>query len=347
MGKVHFAKVAAVVLALTCFLTGCSGSGSTGSVSSDSTAAPTTAKVFKISHNQQTTHPVHVALEQMKKNVEERTNGSVVLELHPAGALADDVTALDQVTLGVIEGAIVMNSPNLLFVGTGSGLGYIEELPFLFEDAETARAAYDGALGDAFKTATEECGLHIVNFWENGFRNMTNSTRPIVTPDDMKGIKFRIANSDIRQMTFDALGAGAIPMAFSELFTALQQGTVDGQENPLSIIETSKFYEVQEYLSLSRHIYTTATFIVNPAFYATLTDEERAIFEEEADLARDTMRQLNDEFEETAVAFLEEQGMQVNEIDKQAFVDAVQPVWEYFEENYGRELIDMALTAAK
>ena len=338
-------KLLALVLAAAMALSmvACSGS----EPSTEGGDGEVTVKTFKISNNQQPDHPVNVALQQFKKNVEERTNGSVIIDLYPAGALADDVTALDQVALGTIEGAVVMNSPNILVVGTGNGLGYIEELPFLFADAKAARAAYDGELGQAFKDMTIEHGILTVNFWENGFRHFTNSKNPIYTPEDMQGIKFRIANSDIRQQTFDTLGAAAIPMNFTELFTALQQGTVQGQENPLAIIKTSRFYEVQEYLSLSRHIYNTATFMVNPAAYDALTDEEEAIFNEEADKARDYMRQLNDEFEATTIEFLEEQGMEVNEIDTQAFIDAVQPVWDSFEENYGRDLIDIALKYAE
>jgi len=139
------------------------------------------------------------------------------------------------------------------------------------------------------------------------------------------------------------LGANAIPMAFAELFTGLQQGTVDGQENPLSIIETSKFYEVQKYLSMSRHIYNTATFMMNPAFYDSLTPEEQQIVTEAALTNRDYMRRLNDEFEATSIGTLKEMGMEINDIDHDAFVEAVQPVWEEFKAKYGDELIQKAL----
>jgi TRAP-type C4-dicarboxylate transport system substrate-binding protein len=161
----------------------------------------------------------------------------------------------------------------------------------------------------------------------------------------MQGLKFRIASSEIRQITFDTLNAPAIPMAFAELFTGLQQGVVDGQENPLSVIITGKFYEVQKYLSMSRHIYNTATFLVNPDFFQSLTKEQQTVIREEADLARDLMRELNDQVEKEALEELKAKGMQINEIDKAAFIQAVQPVWNFFREKYGSELIDMALSA--
>ena len=300
--------------------------------------------MFKISHNQQPTHPVHIALEQFKTNVEKRTNGSIVVDLYPSGSLADDVSSMDMVSLGTIQGSMMMCAPGNLVVGTKNGLGYIEELPFLFPDAETARAAYDGKLGEAFTDMAKDHGLKVLCYWENGFRNMTNNVRAINAPADMKGIKFRIANSEIRQQTFDTLGANAIPMAFTELFTGLQQGTVQGQENPLSIIETSKFYEVQKYLSMSRHIYNTSTFFINPAFYDSLTDEEKAIVDEEAKIGRDYMRKMNDEFEAGAIERLKEHGMQINEVDSKAFVEAVKPVWDSFKEKYGEDLINIALS---
>lgn len=306
-------------------------------------AAPAMAATMKVSHNQQVNHPVHVALLSFKEEVETKTNGSLIVDIYPAAQIADDATGLEQIMMGTLESAMIMGaSTTTLLQGTDNALGYLEEMPFLFSDSASARAAYDGALGEAIAQASLDYGVQVLCFWENGFRNMTNSTRPIVTPADMQGIKFRIAPTDIRRMTFEALNATAIPMAFAELFTALQQGTVQGQENPLSIIETSKFYEVQKYLSLSRHIYNTATFCINPDFFASLTAEEQQIVQEAAYTARDYMRQLNDEFEATAIENLKANGMEVNEIDYDAFVEAVQPVWDDFIAKYGDEMIQKA-----
>lgn len=299
-------------------------------------------KTMKVAHNQQPSHPVHVALLSFKEEVEAKTNKSVIVDIYPSAQIADDMTAPEQIMLGSLEGAIIMGAPSTLFQGTDNPLGYIEELPFLFSSAEDARAAYDGALGEAYRAALKDFGIDILCYWENGFRNFTNNVRPIVTPEDMQGIKFRIANSDMRRKTFDALNASAIPMAFAELFTALQQGTVQGQENPLSIITSSKFYEVQKYLSLSRHIYNSATFIVNPDFISSLTSEEQKIVQEAAFTARDYMRQLNDEFEVASIEQLKGLGMEVNNIDYDAFVAKVQPVWDEFISKYGSDLIDLA-----
>lgn len=304
----------------------------------------TKTKVMKVSNNQQPTHPVNIALESFKKEVEERTNGSITVKIFPSAILGDDNTNMDQVRLGVIESAITMGAIGNLVMGSNDPLSMFEELPFLFPDAASARKAWDGPIGERYIALGAKHGLKVLCFWENGFRNMTNNVRPIVGPEDMKGIKFRIAPSEIRQVLFKTLNATAIPMAFAELFTGLQQGTVQGQENPLSIIQTSKFYEVQKYLSLSRHIYNTATFYVNPAWFNSLTKDEQKIIQEASEHARDYMRKLNDDFEANALSFLESKGMKINKVDSAAFAKASEPVWKYFIAKFpgSQELIDLA-----
>lgn len=338
--------------AMTVSLAGCGGTTqSTGTAESEKEessaqqAETKTAKTIKIAHNQADTHPVQLALLQFKEEVEAGTDGSITVEIYPSGQLADDTTAIDQVKLGSIQGAVVMGSVGT-FTDAGTAYGCIEELPFLFSDYEEARAAWDGALGEEMTQRAETQGLKVINYWENGFRNMTNNIRPIYVPEDMKGIKFRVATSEIRTKTFETLNASAIPIAFTELFTALQQNTVDGQENPLSIIQTSQFYEVQKYLSLSRHIYNTAAFIINPAFWEGLTEDEQNVIMEAAERAKEYDRELDDENEETAIDLLEEKGMEINEIDVAAFQEAVQPVWDYYVDTYGDDAQKL-LEAAK
>lgn len=301
-------------------------------------------KVIKIAHNQAETHPVQLGLLKFKQIVEEKTQNAVEVHLYPNGQLADDATGIDQVKLGTIQAAVIMGSIGT-FSDAGTAYGNIEELPFMFSDTASARKAWDGKLGELMTKRAESQGLKVMNYWENGFRNFTNNVRPIVVPKDMSGIKFRVASSEIRTRTFNELGASAITIAFSELFTALQQGTVDGQENPLSIIQTSQFYEVQKYLSLSRHIYNTATFIMNQRFWNELTDEQKGIITAAAEEAKLLCRAEQDKFEASVLKTLEDDGMVVNEINTQEFVDAVQPVWDYFIKTYGddaKALVDAA-----
>lgn len=342
--KVKSVRVLSLLLAgvMTLSLAACGGGATKpaeSAANSQTAAQPSAeAKTMKISHNQAESHPVHQACLQFKEEVESKTNGSVIVDIYPNGQLADDVTGIDQVKLGSIQGAVAMGAVGT-FVDAGTAYGSVEELPFLFSSYEEARAAWDGKLGQLMTERAEaSSGVKVINYWENGFRNMTNNIRPITKPEDLEGIKFRVASSEIRTKTFETLNSAPITIAFTELFTALQQGTVDGQENPLAIITSSQFYEVQKYLSLSRHIYNTATFIVNPTFWSGLSTEEQEIIEAAAASASQKCRDLDDEAEKEAVEFLKGEGMEVTEeIDTAAFVEAVQPVWTYYTDTYGEE----------
>lgn len=299
-------------------------------------AAPADAKVMKIAHNQPETHPVHQGLLAFKEEVEKNTNGAIVVDIYPSGQLADDLAGIDQAKLGSIQ-AVLPTAAISTYLGTGTAFGSIEELPFLFADYDAARAAWDGKLGELSAKFTEDQGLITLAFFENGFRNMTNNVHPITTPADLKGLKFRVATSEIRTKTFETLGSAPITIAFTELYTALQQGTVDGQENPLAIINTSKFYEVQKYLSITHHIYNTAQLAVNADFFNGLTAEQQEILKAAAKTGSQKCRELNDELETSTLDLLKENKMEINDADIAAFKEAVQPVWQWYQDTYGEE----------
>ena len=217
----------------------------------------------------------------------------------------------------------------------------------MYPDVEHARAAFDGAYGDYVKENwIEPTGLKVLCFWESGFRHFTNNVRPIYTPDDMKDIKFRSAQSEIRVKMFEALGASATIINFSELYTALQQHTVDGQENPLSIITANGFYDVQKYLSLSGHFYSTALFIVNPDFWGSLPAEYQEIIQAAAEECRDYDRQLSSESEADMIQTCKDHGMEVNEIDADAFKAAMDEVWKLYTDKFGTDAVNLALTSS-
>lgn len=223
----------------------------------------------------------------------------------------------------------------------------IEELPFMYPDVESARAAFDGEYGDYVKENwIEPTGVKVLCFWESGFRHFINNVRPIYTPEDMAGIKFRSAESEIRVKMFEVLGASATIINFSELYTALQQGTVDGQENPLSIITANGFYDVQKHLSLSGHFHSTALFIVNPDFWNSLPAEYQKIIQAASEECRDYDRQLSTESEEEMIQTCKDNGMEVNEIDKEAFKEAMDEVWALYTDQYGTEVVNLALISS-
>lgn len=310
---------------------------------SSAEAAPKTYSL-KIAHVNSQTHPVHIALEKFKEIVEEKTDGAVKVDIYDSSVLGGELEEIQQVIDGSLTAAMIMGMSNWQNMVPETA---IEELPFMYPDVEHARAAFDGAYGDFVKENwIEPTGLKVLCFWESGFRHFTNNVRPIVTPDDMKDIKFRSAQSEIRVKMFEALGASATIINFSELYTALQQGTVDGQENPLSIITANGFYDVQKYLSLSGHFYSTALFIVNPDFWDSLPAEYQEIIQAASEECRDYDRELSSASEADMIQTCIDNGMEVNEIDAEAFKAAMDEVWALYTDEFGTEAVNLALTSS-
>ncbi len=331
-----------LVLVLVFSLTACQ---------SDETAAPEATPeegageaaepiVFKVAHVNAPSHPAHQGLLMFKEKVEAETEGAIVVDIYDSGVLGGELEEIQQVISGSLSAAVIMGASNWQTMAPEAA---IEELPFMYPDVESARMAFDGEYGAKLASdVIEPTGVKVLTYWESGFRHFTNNVRPIVEPSDMQGIKFRTAESEIRLKMFDALDSSAVPMSFNELYTALQQGTVDGQENPLSIITSSAFYEVQDYLSLSGHFYSTALFIVNPDFYATIPAEYQEIIQNASEESRDYMRQLSSESEETMIQTCIDNGMEVNEINAEAFADLMGEVWTLYTDEFGTELVELA-----
>ena len=342
-------KIISVILCVVfvcTMLAACGGSSApASSTTSTSTASSSTEPiVIKISHQNASTHPIQMGLLEFKRLLEEKSGGTITCDIYDSAVLGNDTSNMQQVIAGSLDAAMIMGA--VIWQGY-DGRANVEELPFLFDSYEKAYAAYDGEFGAYLaENVLESQGGHVVGFWDNGFRHFTNNIRPVQVPDDMKGIKFRTADSEIRLQMFECCGTSAITMAFSELYSAMQQGTVDGQENPLSNIVASSFYEVQKYLSLSGHIYNTSVFFFSDKFWNSLTDEQKAIITECSNEAKEYTRKINQESEAENLEICKNAGMEVNEVDKEAFIQAVQPVWDKFEATYGRELIDLALKYA-
>ena len=192
--------------------------------------------------------------------------------------------------------------------------------------------ALDGGYGDKINEIIASDGqIRNLGFMELGYRHMTNNVRPINTPDDMKGIKFRTTTSDLRLAVFEALGAQPVSMSFSEVFTGLQQNVIDGQESPLSTIDSSSFAEVQKYLSLTGHFWTNECLLINEKLWDSLPEEWQTILQEEVDACETRIREKNVQSDEELVAKLESEGMEVNEVDKAAFAEQLQPLYDEWE----------------
>ncbi len=221
------------------------------------------------------------------------------------------------------------------------------DMPFLFSDRGAVARLLDGEIGDKLRASMrEQAGLELLAFGELGFRQITNNVRPIVTPADLNGVKLRVPGSKTRVLSFEGFGASPITMNFGELYLALQQGTVDGQENPLLTIKNRSLFEVQKYLSLSGHVYTPITFVMNAARYDGLSDEHKAVVKAAALEAAKHTRALGAEADASLLDELG-QSMEVNEIDLAAFQEAAVPIWEQIGDIAGKELADEMIAAAQ
>ncbi|WP_245864084.1 DctP family TRAP transporter solute-binding subunit [Fredinandcohnia onubensis] len=304
-------------------------------------AEPTT---IQLGHALSEGTPAAELIKEMAENVEEQTEGRVAFKVFPNSQLGSEVEMLEQIKLGTMgSGAIMIGSMQNL-----NKTMAIEDLPYMWADAEHARAAYDGEFGEYLGNVMKEEGMTKIGYLEWGFRHITNNQKPIVNPEDMKGMSIRVAETELRVDTFEEVGALPTVMAFSELYGALQQGTVDAQENPLSNIVAAKFDEVQEYLSLSGHFYNTVMMVVDTDVWEKISAEDQEIILAEADRISKEVRTVNDSKEQEYIDTLKERGMKVNDnVDKKAFREAMLPVYDKWEkEVFGTELMDIYRAAS-
>jgi len=280
-------------------------------------------------------HPYNQGLIAYGEMLEERTDGKFRIETYPDSQLGSERELIEGVQMGTIELTVVSTAPLAGF----SDAFLVTDLPFIFEDKPHAYRVLDGEIGQSIFDQLEGTGIVGLAFWENGFRNITNSQRPIEVPEDMEGLKIRTMENQIHMDSFRQVGADPTPMAFGELFTALQQGTVDGQENPLPIISVSRFSEVQEHLALTGHFYAPAPLLISGAFWDTLTEEEQEIFQQAAIEATEIQRGMIQEMDDRLVDELAEEGMQITRPDVAPWQEAMAPVYEQWEDTIGAELI--------
>ena len=295
------------------------------------------AKVIRVSHTLAPESHYHQGLMHWKELVEKGTEGSVTIEIFHSAQLGSERDVVEGVSLGTIEATLSSTGPLPNFTNAFM----VFDLPFIVQDRQKAYTWMDGPKGQMILSSLEASGIKGLGIWENGFRNLTNSRRFVDSPDDMDGLKIRLMENPIHVATFENLGARAVPMPFGELFTALQQGTVDGQENPLVIIDTSKFYEVQDYLSLTKHFYSPAVLLINLDFWEnTLTQEEREIVAQAEKDARQWQREFSMKGEEDLLTKLKESGMEIAEVDGQKWFNMVQPVYAQFSDKIDQDMVN-------
>lgn len=278
-----------------------------------------------------------IAIDTFAKEVETRTKGRYKIQAFYSGSLGGERESIEAVQLGTQE---------LTFSSTGPVPNFVPEarildIPFLFRDKAHARAVLDGPIGVEMLGKFDSKGFKALAWGENGVRHMTNSKRSVNAPDDLKGLKMRTMENPVHVAAYKGFGIITTPMAFPEVFTALQQGTVDGQENPLSVIMAAKFDQVQKHLTLTGHVYSPAIFLMNKANFDKLSAEDKGHFLEAAKVAVKANRARVDEDDAKGVAELRSKGMNVVEnVDKGKFVSALSPVYAEFEKQFGKANIE-------
>jgi TRAP-type transport system periplasmic protein len=264
--------------------------------------------------------------------VQSKTSGRYTCQHFPSSALGGEREMTEGLQIGTIDAANLTTGPLGNFVPEVR----ILDLPFLFRDYDHARKTLDGAIGNDLLGKFASKGLVALAWTENGFRHMTNNKRPINRPADAAGLKMRTMENKVHIEGYKAFGIQPTPMAFPEVFGALQQGTVDGQENPIPVILASKFAQVQKHLSLTSHVYSPAVLILSPRLWAKVADADKTVFQEAARKAAAAQRKKVNDDETNGVAQLEKSGMSiVRTVDGQAFRDAMKPVYVSLEKELG------------
>ena len=352
--KTRFSKstlhgiTAAVIAVFAAFAGSCGTSNppaatTAASESADTTAASTVDITYPVTirtgYSTGESDPRGIVLAKFKETVEKETNGDIIIEIHPSGELGSDADLIK----GEIEGNVdmtVSSAGNYASYATKIG---VSALPFLFSDFESAWNFIDSQTMQNINADLEPFNMHVLAYFDNGFRCVTTSTRPINSVKDMKGLNIRTPENQIVMETMSALSANPQSYPFAELIAALKDGTFDAQENPIPVIYNNKLYEVQKYLSITNHSYDAMPLTIRNDLWNSLRPEYREIIEKAAKTAETEDRQLVKQQTEDFVSLLEQEGMKVNYPDLTPFKEATSGVMDVFADIYGQELIDEVL----
>lgn len=268
-------------------------------------------------------HQSTIAADLFKKYLEESSDEFEV-SVYPNAQLGGEREMAEGTKLGTIQMTIVTSD--------GTLPAWVPEIqvlsiPYLFENQEKAYKALDGIISEKLNPKFEEAGFKHLAFGELGFRHFSNSKKEIKTVEDMKGLSFRVQEAPVWFALLDSLNASAVPVSFNELYTALQQGMVDGQENPVATVATQKFYEVQKYLSLDGHTYAAVSMVMNKDFFDKLSPEQQETVQNAATKAAQEQRKVVSEHEEEYLEELKNNGMVITEVDKNTFVEATKDIY--------------------
>ncbi len=304
-------------------------------------SAQTLQLTLQLSHGAAPGNPRDVASQKFAALVDKMSDGQLKVDVGGNAQFGDDAETITNLRLGTVAFAANSQGTTSAVVPQIALLG----LPFLFKCLPQANAVMDGPVGDEIAKDAEKQGLVVLAWWNNGIREVSNSSKPIKTPADLVGMKIRTPPDPMTIDIFNALGASPTPMNFSELYVALQQGVVDGQENPLINIYSSKLYEVQPYISMTNHKFEATPFLASKAVFDSLSAKDQKIIREAAIEAGKINRKMVADQTADLRRELEEKGTKINDVDAAPFVKATQPVYDKWHKKYPR-LVDGIVAAS-
>ena len=276
-----------------------------------------------------------MGLQELKKLLDTYSKGTISLEIFPNSQLGSERELIEGCSLGTIPMALTATGPIPNFFPEFACL----DLPYLFPTAAIAYKALDGEVGQALLAQMPSKGIIGLGFWENGFRHVTNSKREIKTPADLRGLKIRTMENNIHMDTYKLYGASPTPMAMGEVFIALQQGTVDGQENPAVNILTSKLNEVQKYMSLTGNFYSPSVLMISKKVFDSMSKEQQEAFMKAANEAKAWQRKFSQDNDANMIARIKASGTIVTEVNLQEWIDFSQPIYKAYEGKLNQDFI--------
>lgn len=323
-------RVVAVLLMLLVLVSGVFAQS--GTEKATDKAAKEEQIVLKFGAEESLEHKFYPAAQKFAEDVEKLTNGAVKIDLYYAGQLGNASELMEAIQLGAIDITCQASSISKL-----ADKYEVFDLPFLFSEAESARKVLDGQIGKDMAKQFHEKGVMLLDYWELGFRYVT-CNKKIEKPADFKGVKVRVPNNKMRIASFETVGASAAVTGLSELYLSLQQKVVDATELPLGTIDGYKYQEVQDYLILTKHVFTPGYLLISEEAWNKIPEKYHAAILEAAANSKKLVRELSDQEEASIIGKLESEGMEVVNIDSAAFQKAMNPVWDKYSSNFSEYL---------
>lgn len=307
-------------------------------------ASATAGTVIKVGHGANDKYHMHRALLHFEELVEAGSKGEIDVQIFPSSQMGPDREMIESVQTGILEMAV---SPSSFFAGWDPAFAVIE-LPYMYASKDIALDVLNGEAGDKMLSRLEDQGLVGLGWLENGLRHVTNNVRPIVTPADLEGVKLRTMKVPAHVDTFTALGANPTPMNFGEVYSALQQGVIDGQENPIALIDSQRFYEVQKHVSLTAHVFTVYIPVISQDFFSGLSDEYQALVKTSMQAAAEHQQELVNGEEAGQLQKIRDQGVNVVDLtpeQRAVFATETESVRAAYRDTIGEQEFDAWVAA--